>query len=70
MLFILNSYLQTFNSIKASAKAKLADDHNKDEGHKKKNLTRLEEKVLSIFGIDIMDGLQSVGEAGFKYDKV
>lgn len=63
-------YLQTFNTIKSSAKAKLADVHNNADGLVKKPLTRLEEKIVSTYGMDSMDGQQSLGEAGFQYKKV
>lgn len=61
---------QTFGTIKASAKAKLADVHNNPDGSTSKPLSRLEEKVISIYGLDCMDGHQSLGEAGFRYAKV
>lgn len=61
---------QIFNNIKTSAKTKLADDHNNFSGTIPKSLTRLEEKIISIIGIDCMDGDQDLGEAGFQYQKV
>ncbi len=61
---------QTFNGIKASAKAKLADNHNCDNGTAPKSLNRLEEKILAIYGLDSLDGDQRLGEAGFNYKKV
>lgn len=60
-------YFQTFNSIKASAKEKLADVHN---GGKGRPLNRLEEKIIAIYGLDVLDGEQRLGEAGFNYKKV
>lgn len=41
-----------------------------DFGRGRKTLTRLEEKVISVYGLDNLDGQQGLGEAGFKYDKV
>lgn len=62
--------IQTFNSIKSSAKAKLADDHNNTDGIITKPLTRLEEKIVAIYGMNNLDGEQRLGEAGFQYNKV
>ncbi|KAJ6639620.1 hypothetical protein Bhyg_12367, partial [Pseudolycoriella hygida] len=59
----------TFDSIKASAKVKLADIHNKPEGRNKHVLTRLEEKIVSTYGMDLIDGYQIVGQSGFNYQK-
>lgn len=63
-------FFRRFDSveIKSAAKAKLADDHN--IGSIRKPLTRLEEKIISIYGMDCMDGCQSLGETGFRYRKV
>lgn len=33
-------------------------------------LTRLEERVISICGINNMDGEQGLGEGGFRYEEV
>lgn len=60
---------QTFNNIKSGAKAKLADEHNRENGTPKKPLTRLEEKIVSMYGMDNMDGDQNLGEGGFVYNK-
>lgn len=68
LIYFLPFFFQTFNTIKAAAKAKLADDHN--NGSIGKPLTRLEEKIVSIYGMDCMDGIQGLGETGFQYKKV
>lgn len=39
-------------------------------GRGSKTLTRLEEKLVSVYGIDNLDGQQGLGEAGFTYDQV
>lgn len=61
---------QALNTLKASAKAKLADNHNVVEGTNKRFLTRLEEKIVAIFGMDALDGDQELGETGFQYEEV
>lgn len=33
-------------------------------------LTRAEERIVSICGINNLDGEQELGEGGFRYDKV
>lgn len=47
----------------------MADAHNHPKDSTSK-LTRLEEKVVSALGMNIMDGHQSMGEGGFQYQKV
>lgn len=42
----------------------------KDVNQRGTSLTRLEERVISIYGLNNMDGQQQLGEGGFCYRKV
>lgn len=58
-----------FDYIKGSAKTKLAD-MRKNRNQRGVILTRMEERVVALCGLDNMDGEQELGEGGFRYEEV
>lgn len=44
--------------------------NNNEFGRGGKVLTRLEEKIVSVYGIENLDGQQGLGECGFDYQEV
>lgn len=58
--------------MKGQAKMKLAIKRSNDNeyGRGRKTLTRLEEKLVSVYGIENLDGQQGLGECGFDYNEV
>lgn len=44
--------------------------NNNAFGRGSKVLTRLEEKLISVYGIENLDGQQGLGEGGFNYNEV
>lgn len=54
--------------MKATTKSKLAEVRI---GFKRKgDLTDRDQKIISMFGQDLLDGHQNIGEGGFLYDEV
>lgn len=51
-------------------KLALNRSNNNEFGRGRKVLTRLEEKLVSVYGLQNLDGQQGLGEGGFKYNKV
>lgn len=49
--------------------ANIRNERNKT-GKNTKKLTELDERILAMYGIDIIDGHQGLGEGGFPYEKV
>lgn len=44
--------------------------NNNEFGWGRKTLTRLEEKLISVYGIENLDSQQGLEEGGFEHDQV